>query len=341
MSANILVLIFVLFGGFALGVQIQFAFTTYSLTSNISDHVMNGVNYRSEVRYRAAVEGESADDMRFHIENAKLETTDDSSYVVSVCALQDDNSPLYSLIDKSGAVIEQKELDGLVINQWQQLHYGVNPGDSVRIVVNGKGHDVRIAFVSDNVYGSTVYTGMSCALETGLVRERLYNGIFTNREIEFDADKHLSISHAENIRSAVESSNQIYILLSVFFLITGIIIGVTILVLSMRSVVENYKKYIAIMKINGYTEKECSGTVLKGFRTVSLIGYLISVPYTLVLCKIMFSLISKGAIMYFPVEINVWALLICLVGTAVVTELIINLFALRLRRIAFREIIED
>ena len=340
--SRLFVLFFVIFGGFALGVQIQFAFTMYNMTDSLTSEIMEGVNYSNTVHYAQTVDdADIADtDLLFHQQSVRFDTAHGDSFSVELCVLQNEESNLLELVDKNGTPIQKQNVDGIIINDWMRIHYGLAQGDQVIIRIGSVQCEVEVAAVSNNIYGNTVYTHMSYATKTGLVQEETYNGLYTNRDVVFDAQKHLSVTSNAEVTQSVENSSRIYTVLSVFFLVTGIVIGLAMLVLSMNTVVTNYQKYISLMKILGYSEWECS-KVIKGFRTASLIGYVVSIPYSFILCWIMFSIVSNTSDIIYNVRFDIFSTIICFAVTAFITEIVLAAFLRKIRKISFRMVMES
>lgn len=67
----------------------------------------------------------------------------------------------------------------------------------------------------------------------------------------------------------------------------GLILAFMTLLMSLTSVVKSNTKTIAMMKVFGYSQKECSGSILGGYRPVSYVGFFIGTAYQYLLLRIM------------------------------------------------------
>lgn len=67
----------------------------------------------------------------------------------------------------------------------------------------------------------------------------------------------------------------------------GLILAFMTLLMSLTSVVRSNTKTIAMMKVFGYSRKECSSSILGGYRPVSYVGFIIGTVYQYLLLKIM------------------------------------------------------
>lgn len=63
------------------------------------------------------------------------------------------------------------------------------------------------------------------------------------------------------------------------------------LFMSLTSVVKANTKTIAMMKVFGYSQKECSSSILGGYRPVSYIGFIIGTIYQYLLLRIMVDIV--------------------------------------------------
>lgn len=66
----------------------------------------------------------------------------------------------------------------------------------------------------------------------------------------------------------------------------GLILAFMTLLMSLTSVVKSNTKTIAMMKVFGYSRKECSCAILGGYRPVSYVGFVIGTVYQYLLLKI-------------------------------------------------------
>lgn len=67
----------------------------------------------------------------------------------------------------------------------------------------------------------------------------------------------------------------------------GLILAFMTLLMSLTSVVKSNTKTIAMMKVFGYSQKECSDSILGGYRSVSYMGFVVGTVYQYLLLKIM------------------------------------------------------
>ncbi len=93
----------------------------------------------------------------------------------------------------------------------------------------------------------------------------------------FSAMTQMSMSMNE-----LASENFSFMIISI-----GLILAFMTLLMSLTSVVKSNTKTIAMMKVFGYSRKECSSSILGGYRPVSYVGFAIGTVYQYLLLKIM------------------------------------------------------
>ncbi|MCM1542277.1 MAG: ABC transporter permease [Blautia sp.] len=71
----------------------------------------------------------------------------------------------------------------------------------------------------------------------------------------------------------------------------GLVLAFMTLLLSLSSVMKANTKTIAMMKVFGYSRRECSRSLLEGYRPVSYIGFVIGTAYQYLLLQIMVSVV--------------------------------------------------
>lgn len=73
----------------------------------------------------------------------------------------------------------------------------------------------------------------------------------------------------------------------------GLILAFMTLLMSLSSVVKANTKTVAMMKVFGYSQNECSSSVLGGYRPVSYVGFVIGTAYQYMLLRIMVDVVFK------------------------------------------------
>lgn len=107
----------------------------------------------------------------------------------------------------------------------------------------------------------------------------------------------------------------------------GLILAFMTLLMSLTNVVKANTKTIAMMKVFGYSEKECSGSLLGCYRPVSYIGFAIGTIYQYVLLKIEVNIVFADMEGIPEYHFNFQSLAVSLVAFFITYELIIHYYA--------------
>lgn len=112
----------------------------------------------------------------------------------------------------------------------------------------------------------------------------------------------------------------------------GLILAFTTLLMSLDRVVKSNIKTIAMMKVFGYSQRECSGSVLGGYRPVSYVGFVIGTVYQYLLLRIMVDIVFKDFENIPEFHFNIKALAVSVTAFIAAYEIIIYCFARRIRK---------
>lgn len=127
-------------------------------------------------------------------------------------------------------------------------------------------------------------------------------------------------------------------MMGVMILIIGLALAFTTLFLAITTVINGNTKTIAMMRVFGYSQKECCKAILGGYRPMSYIGFAIGTGYQYALLRIMVDIVFKdveGVPVYkfdFPV------MLISLVVFIMIYEVLMFVYSEKVKRISIKEI---
>lgn len=115
--------------------------------------------------------------------------------------------------------------------------------------------------------------------------------------------------------------------MSLMIISIGLILAFMTLLMSLSSVVKANTKTVAMMKVFGYSQKECSGSVLGGYRPVSYVGFVIGTAYQYALLRIMVDVVFKDFEGIPEFNFNFEALAISLVTFIAAYEIILYCYS--------------
>lgn len=82
-------------------------------------------------------------------------------------------------------------------------------------------------------------------------------------------------------------------MMGVMMLVIGLVLAFTTLFLAITTVINGNTKTIAMMRVFGYSQKECCRAILGGYRPLSYIGFAIGTIYQYALLRIMVDIVFK------------------------------------------------
>jgi len=121
----------------------------------------------------------------------------------------------------------------------------------------------------------------------------------------------------------------------------GLILAFMTLLLSLSSVMKANTKTIAMMKVFGYSRRECSRSLLGGYRPVACIGYVIGTAYQYILLKLMVSVVFADYEDMPEYGFDVKACVITLAVFIAAYELIIYCYSRRIGRSSVKWIMSE
>ena len=127
-------------------------------------------------------------------------------------------------------------------------------------------------------------------------------------------------------------------MMGIMMLMIGIILACTTLFLAMTTVIKGNTKTIAMMRVFGYTQKECCHALLSGYRPLSYIGFAIGTIYQYMLLRIMVDIVFKDMDGIPVYEFDLPVMLISLAFFAVIYEVVMYVYSEKIKKIPVKEI---
>lgn len=127
---------------------------------------------------------------------------------------------------------------------------------------------------------------------------------------------------------------------SMIFIIGVILSGVTFF-LAITTVVHGNTKTISMMKVFGYTSKDCERAVLGGYRIPAYIGFALGTAYQYGLLKMMVTVIFKDWEDIPEYKFDVQTCIIVLISFILLYELIMYWYMKKIRKISLKEVMME
>lgn len=120
----------------------------------------------------------------------------------------------------------------------------------------------------------------------------------------------------------------------------GLILAGTTLFLAITTVICANTKTIAMMRVFGYSQKECCHALLGGYRPFSYIGFALGTVYQYALLRVMVDIVFRDVEGVPVYEFDVPVMLASLAAFLALYETLMYLYAEKIRKVSVKEIME-
>lgn len=127
-------------------------------------------------------------------------------------------------------------------------------------------------------------------------------------------------------------------MMGVMILLIGIILACTTLFLAITTVIKGNTKTIAMMRVFGYSQKECCKALLGGYRPMSYIGFAAGTIYQYMLLRIMVDIVFRDMDGIPVYEFDFPVMFISLVFFIVIYETVMYVYSAKIKKISVKEI---
>lgn len=127
-------------------------------------------------------------------------------------------------------------------------------------------------------------------------------------------------------------------MMGAMMLIIGLALAFTTLFLAVTTVIEGNRKTIAMMRIFGYSQKECCKAVLGGYRPISYIGFAIGTVYQYALLRMTVEIVFRDVEGVPAYRFDLPMMLVSLAAFIVVYEILMSVYSDKIRKISVKEI---
>lgn len=130
-------------------------------------------------------------------------------------------------------------------------------------------------------------------------------------------------------------------MMSIMIMVIGIVLAVVTLFIATTSVIKANRKTITMMKVFGYSARECGNAVLNGYRPWAYLGFVIGTIYQYALLKIMVTIAFKDVKGMPDYQFDVPVMLITLAAFIILYETIMFMYTKKMEKLSVKEIMLD
>ncbi len=127
-------------------------------------------------------------------------------------------------------------------------------------------------------------------------------------------------------------------MMGAMMLIIGLALAFTTLFIAIATVINGNTKTIAMMRVFGYSQKECCKAILGGYRPMSYIGFAVGTVYQYALLRIMVDVVFKGVEGVPVYKFDFPVMLVSLVVFIMIYEILMFVYSGKVKRISIKEI---
>jgi len=131
------------------------------------------------------------------------------------------------------------------------------------------------------------------------------------------------------------------VMMGAMILLIGLVLACTTLFIAITTVIGGNTKTIAMMRVLGYSQKECCRALLGGYRPLGYIGFAIGTVYQYALLRIMVDIVFKD-IENVPVyKFDFPVMLLSLAAFIIFYEMVMYVYSERIKKISVKEIMSE
>ncbi len=130
-------------------------------------------------------------------------------------------------------------------------------------------------------------------------------------------------------------------MMGAMILIIGLALAFTTLFLAITTVVNGNTKTIALMRVLGYSQKECCKAILGGYRPMSYIGFAVGTGYQYALLRIMVDIVFKDVAGIPAYKFDFPVMLVSLAVFILVYEILMFVYSEKIKKISIKEIMME
>lgn len=344
MMSNKKLILLCIFGAYCVGLQMILSINIYKMPNNMVTEEFKGRNYKYNTNLLESEEADLKIDGEYEayytvsgeiIEINKSGKKNKEAIDINVIAMNSESEmiELYENDKNINSYLDK----GLIINEVLMAGYGLKSGDEITITVNNKSITAKIYGVSQFQSNKDIYTSFEFLKQNNIELEGI-NGIFSNEVIENESV--IAITNQEELKKNFEDSIEMMKSAGILQAVIGIVLGCFIIGITTNTLIKDNKKNLRLMMALGYTQKEINKSCLKVYTPFVIVGFMMSIPNSFLIMKMMFNEIAKTSSMCYPVRFDVISISISFIVTMIVYYFTINKDKSKIAKISLSEVMQ-
>ena len=130
-------------------------------------------------------------------------------------------------------------------------------------------------------------------------------------------------------------------MMGIMMLIIGLVLAFSTLFIAITTVIDGNTQTIAMMRVFGYSKKECSQAILNGYRPFAYLGFIIGTIYQYALLRIMVDLVFKDVGNVPTYKFDFPIMFISLFTFIIIYEVLMFIYSNKIKKISLKKIMID
>lgn len=130
-------------------------------------------------------------------------------------------------------------------------------------------------------------------------------------------------------------------MMGIMMLIIGLVLAFSTLFIAITTVIDGNAQTIAMMRVFGYSQKECSQAILNGYRPFSYLGFIIGTIYQYALLRIMVDFVFKDLENVPTYKFDFPIMFISLFTFIIIYEVLMFIYSNKIKKISLKKIMID
>lgn len=131
------------------------------------------------------------------------------------------------------------------------------------------------------------------------------------------------------------------VLMGLMIIIIGVILACTSLFMAVSTVISSNKKAIAMLRVEGYSVKECQSAVLGCYRPIAYVGFAVGTAYQYGLLKIMVEIVFRDIENVPEYNFDFKVFILCLISFALLYEAMMRYCSGKIRKSSLKAVMEE
>lgn len=215
----------------------------------------------------------------------------------------DTNATLHPLSNQKGENLLPTLSEGFVISQSFKDLTGVDLSDTLTLSLFQETITLEVVGIDDSYPGSYVFMNRSTMGEVLFEDASMFNAVYSQTLLNSNDYRYVLV--IDDLIEQVETMNDVAYQMITILTLSSFMMGSVIIYLLTALSVDDHYYAIALLKVKGYTKKEINKIVLRGYRTLGFISFVLAIPLTLGALRVLSLFMARMYEFVMPLTINI------------------------------------